>query len=48
MVTSVDVVGSALADRIHELGGSDQLVSEIALAACHAMWFTACSAVPSR
>ena len=48
LVTSVDVVSSAIAGRIRELGGSDEQVSEVALAACYAMWFTACSSMPSR
>lgn len=48
LVTSVDVVRSAIGERIRELGGSEELVGEIALAACWAMWCTACSSVPSR
>jgi hypothetical protein len=48
LVTSVDVVRSAIVDRIHDLGGSDETADEIALAACFAMWCTACSAPLSR
>ena len=48
LVNSVDVVGCAIAARVHELGGDDEMVREIALAACYALWFTACPAPPSR
>lgn len=48
LTTSVDVVRSAIADRVHDLGGSDEVAGEIALAACYAMWCTACSSTPPR
>ena len=48
LVTSVDVVRGAIADRVHALGGDDEIAGEIALAACYAMWCTACSSVPQR
>lgn len=48
LTTSVDVVRLAIADRVRELGGSDEEASEIALAACYAMWCAACSNAPSR
>ena len=48
LTTSIDVVRSAIADRVHDLGGSDETADEIALAACYAMWFTAASTESSR
>lgn len=44
LVTSIDMVRSVIADRIHDLGGSDQVVDEVATAAAYAMW---CLPAPS-
>jgi hypothetical protein len=38
LVTSIDMVRSVIADRIHDLGGSDEVVDEVATAAAYAMW----------
>lgn len=38
LVTSIDMVRSVIAGRIHDLGGSDQVVDEVAMAAAYAMW----------
>lgn len=35
---SLDAVRAAIADRVHELGGTDQAVNDIALAAAYAVW----------
>lgn len=48
MVTSLDVIRCAIGDRVRELGGSDETVGEIAMAAAYAMWCTACSSIPAR
>lgn len=48
LVTSIDVVRCAIEERVRELGGDDETVGEIALAACYAMWCTASSASPQR
>ena len=48
LTTSIDVVRSAIAGRVRDLGGSDETAAEIALAACYAMWFTAASVGSSR
>lgn len=40
LVTSLDAVRLAIADRIHELGGTEQAVNDIALAAAYAVWCT--------
>lgn len=37
-MTSLDAVRAAITDRIHELGGTDQTVNDIALAAAYAAW----------
>lgn len=40
LVTCLDTVRAAIADRIHELGGTEQAVNDIALAAAYAVWCT--------
>lgn len=40
LMTSLDSVRAAIADRIHELGGTEQVVNDIALAAAYAVWCT--------
>ena len=48
LITSIDVIRYAITDRVRELGGNDDTVGEIALAAAYAMWCAACSSIPSR
>jgi len=43
MVTSIDVVRHAIEDRIRDLGGNDDTIDEIAMAASYAMWCAALS-----
>ena len=38
LVTSVDAVRWAIADRIRDLGGNEQVVDDVAMAAAYAMW----------
>lgn len=40
LFTSVDAVRWAIADRIRDLGGNDQVVDELAMAAAYAVWCT--------
>ena len=47
-VTSTDVVRHAIADRVRELGGNDEAIEDIAVAATYAMWCTAFSNVHTR
>ena len=51
LVTSIDAVRWAIADRIRALGGSEQVVDDVAVAAAYAMWCMpagppGCSATP--
>lgn len=38
LVTSIDAVRWAIADRIRDLGGNEQAVDDVAVAAAYAMW----------
>lgn len=40
LVTSIDAVRWAIADRIRDLGGNEQVVDELAIAAAYAVWCT--------
>ena len=40
LVTSIDAVRWAIADRIRDLGGNEQVVDELATAAAYAVWCT--------
>ena len=38
LVTSIDAVRWAIADRIRDLGGNQQVVDDVAIAAAYAIW----------
>lgn len=40
LATSIDAVRWVIADRIRDLGGNEQVVDELALAAAYAVWCT--------
>ncbi|WP_328361009.1 hypothetical protein OG976_09475 [Mycobacterium sp. NBC_00419] len=42
-VTSTDVVRYAIADTVRKLGGDEEAIDDIAVAATYAMWCTAFS-----
>jgi len=41
LITSMDVVRDAIKDRVHEFGGDDAAIDDIAMSATYAMWCTA-------
>lgn len=45
LMTSLDTVRAAIADRVHEIGGTEQAVNDIALAAAYAVWCTSAAAL---
>jgi len=48
LITSIDVVRHAIKDRVHELGGDDDVIDDIAVAATYAMWCTAFATAATR
>ena len=45
--TSTDVVRYAIADRVRQLGGTEEAINDIALAATYAIWCTRVAPRPS-
>lgn len=45
LMTSLDSARAVIAERVHELGGSEQVINDIALAAAYAVWCTSANSL---
>lgn len=48
LVTSVDLIRHAIGDQVRELGGSAEVVDQIAMSAAYAVWIGAAADVGRR
>lgn len=45
LMTSLDSVRAAIAEPVHEFGGTEQVIKDIALAAAYAVWCTSANSL---